>query len=325
MPERSPRPELAEDLRPAAALTGSPRSTEVFVESTSVVLADAVTAGVVTAPGELTRKRLGPAFWMSVAWIGVVIGAAVFASVLPIKSPTDTGLGRPGMGPGTQFLLGTDDLGRDMLARIVYGARVSMIVGFTSIAIGLVVGGTLGIIAGYYKGRLGSFIMACMDVMLAFPTLVLALGIVTFLGQSLRNVVIALGVISVAPISRIIRASTLTFAEREFVTAARALGAKNRRIITREILPNVALPTLAFALVFVAVAIVGEGALAFLGLSVRAPTASWGGMINEGRSLLQRQAQVSLIPAAVMFLTVLAFNFAGDSLRAFFDVREGAL
>lgn len=283
--------------------------------------------GVATgAPADAAaKKRLGFAFWLSVTWISLVILGAVFAGFLPLKSPTDTGLGRPGVGPGYHFLFGTDDLGRDMLARVVYGARVSMIVGFTSIAIGLSIGGTLGLIAGYYKGRLGSIIMSCTDVLLAFPTLVLALAIITFLGQSLRNVVLALGIISIAPIARIIRASTLTFAEREFVTAARSLGAKNFRIITREILPNVALPTFAFALVAVAVAIVAEGGLAFLGLSVKAPTPSWGGMINEGRSLLNRSPYVSLIPALVMFVTVLAFNFAGDSLRAYFDVREGAL
>ena len=285
-----------------------------------------VTPGAAVAASDAaSKKRLGFAFWLSVAWISLVILGAFFASFLPLKSPTDTGLGRPGIGPGYHFLLGTDDLGRDMLARVVYGARVSMIVGFTSIAIGLSIGGTLGLIAGYYKGRLGSIIMSCTDVLLAFPTLVLALAIITFLGQSLRNVVLALGIISIAPIARIIRASTLTFAEREFVTAARSLGAKNFRIITREILPNVALPTFAFALVAVAVAIVAEGGLAFLGLSVKAPTPSWGGMINEGRSLLNRSPYVSLIPALVMFVTVLAFNFAGDSLRAYFDVREGAL
>lgn len=282
--------------------------------------------GAGTSTSDTTaKKRLGFAFWLSVAWISLVILSAMFAGFLPLKSSTDTGLGRPGIGPGYHFLLGTDDLGRDMLARVVYGARVSMIVGFTSIAIGLSIGGTLGLIAGYYKGRLGSIIMSCTDVLLAFPTLVLALAIITFLGQSLRNVVLALGIISIAPIARIIRASTLTFAEREFVTAARSLGAKNFRIITREILPNVALPTFAFALVAVAVAIVAEGGLAFLGLSVKAPTPSWGGMINEGRSLLNRSPYVSLIPALVMFVTVLAFNFAGDSLRAYFDVREGAL
>lgn len=307
-------PELSPNLAPGPGALAS-----------EVPAAGSATGAGIAGSDAAAKKRLGFAFWLSVAWISVVILGAVFAGFLPLKSPTDTGLGRPGIGPGYHFLLGTDDLGRDMLARVVYGARVSMIVGFTSIAIGLSIGGTLGLIAGYYKGRLGSIIMSCTDVLLAFPTLVLALAIITFLGQSLRNVVLALGIISIAPIARIIRASTLTFAEREFVTAARSLGAKNFRIITREILPNVALPTFAFALVAVAVAIVAEGGLAFLGLSVKAPTPSWGGMINEGRSLLNRSPFVSLIPALVMFVTVLAFNFAGDSLRAYFDVREGAL
>lgn len=283
-------------------------------------IATADVAAVPFAP----KRRLGVVFWVSVAWIALVILGAIFASTLPLKNP-DNPLAVPSLGASVHYPLGTDDLGRDMLARIVFGARVSIIVGFTSIAIGLAVGGTLGVIAGYYKGRIGRLIMGCMDVLLAFPALVLALAIVTFLGQNLRNVVIAIGVLAVAPIARVIRASTLTFAEREFVTAARALGAKNGRIIVREILPNVALPTLSFGLVAVAVAIVAEGGLAFLGLSVRPPTPSWGSMINEGRTYLQQAPQISLIPAAVMFLTVLAFNFVGDSLRARFDVRQGAL
>jgi peptide/nickel transport system permease protein len=270
------------------------------------------------------RRRLGPIFWVSVMWIAVVILGAIFAGVLPLKSP-DAPLARPGMGLGRHYLLGTDDIGRDTLARIVYGARVSMIVGFVAIGAGLLIGGTLGLIAGYYKGRIGRFIMGCMDVLLAFPALVLALAIVTFLGQSLLNVTIAIGFLSIAPIARVIRGSTVAFADREFVSAARALGAKDFRIITREILPNVAVPSISYALVGIAVAIVAEGGLAFLGLSVRAPTPSWGGMINEGRNSLARSPLISLIPAAVLFLTVLAFNFVGDSLKAWFDRRQGAL
>jgi peptide/nickel transport system permease protein len=316
MPERSPDQGLQdaslsvleEPARPDALATIDP-ATGVEEEADGRVRA---------------RRPLGPTFWLSVAWITLVILGAIFASVLPLKSP-DTPLGRPGMGPGRHYLLGTDDLGRDTLARIVYGARVSMVVGFVAIGAGLLIGGTLGVIAGYYKGRLGRIIMGCMDVLLAFPALVLALAIVTFLGQSLRNVTIAIGFLSIAPIARVIRSSTLAFSDREFVSAARALGAKDFRIITREILPNVAVPAVSFALVAIAVAIVAEGGLAFLGLSVRAPTPSWGGMINEGRSFLSHSPLISLIPAAVMFLTVLAFNFVGDSLRGHFDRRRSAL
>jgi len=330
MPEPLPKSELDElssEVRPAG-LSESPFSEAISSEAPFEAYADAVMAPsvpVALPEGGFARRRIGIAFWLSVGWIALVILLALLAPLLPLHPPNDTGVGPVAQGPSLHFWLGTDDLGRDMLSRIIWGARVSMIVGFTSIAIGLAIGGTFGLIAGYYRGRIGALIMGCADVLLAFPALVLSLAIVTFMGQSLRNVTLALGLISIAPIARIIRASTLTFSEREFVAAARSLGARNVRIVTREVLPNVALPTFSFALVAVAIAIVAEGALSFLGLSVKAPTASWGGMINEGRTYLQQSPHISLIPAAVMFVTVLAFNFAGDSLRAFFDVRESAL
>jgi peptide/nickel transport system permease protein len=209
-----------------------------------------------------------------------------------------------------------------MFARIVYGGRVSLTVGFASIFIGLLVGGTMGVIAGYYRGRVDRVLMAIADIMLAFPALVFALALVTFLGQNLRNVTIAIAVISIPGIARIVRASTLSFAQRDFVLAARTLGAKNSRIILREILPNVAVPIGSFSFIAIALAIVGEGGLAFLGLSVHAPAATWGGMINDGRSFLQQQPALSLIPSAVLFITVLALNFAGDALRSRFDTKD---
>jgi peptide/nickel transport system permease protein len=191
-----------------------------------------------------------------------------------------------------------------------------------------VVGGGLGVVAGYFRGRIESVIMGAMDILLAFPALVLALAIVTFWAQGKANighVTVAIGLLSIAPIARIIRANTLTFAQRDFVLAARALGAGDRRIIVKEILPNVLPPVFAFSLIAVAVAIVAEGTLAFLALSVQPPTPTWGGMINEGRRLLNDAPHVAFMPAIAMFLTVLALNFAGDSLRARFEVREGRL
>jgi len=331
MPELPSRGRLQESLRPPAQSESAEPQVGIFAEAPGELYVDAVVAtegGAVEAgegAGPRARKRLGPVFWISVGWITLVILAAIFAKYLPIKSYTETGVGPPRTHPNSQFWFGTDELGRDMLARVIYGARVSMIVGFASIFAAFIIGGGIGIVAGYYGGKLGRFLMGCMDVFLAFPALVASLAIVTFLGQSLRNVTIAIALVSIAPVARIIRASTLTFAEREFVTAARTLGAKNRRIIIKEILPNVLPPAASYSLIGVALAIVGEGALAFLGLSVRPPTPSWGSMINEGRSFLEHDAYISLIPAAAMFLTVLSFNFAGDSLRAFFDVKESAL
>src|SRR5437764_867419 len=152
-----------------------------------------------------------------------------------------------------------------------------------------------------------------------------ALAIITFLGQNLPNVILAISILAIAPIARLIRSATLSVSQREFVLAARSLGAKNWRIITREILPVVMLPVFSYALIGVAVAVTAEGALAFLGLSVAAPTPTWGGMITDGRVYLQQDPWIAFIPAIVLFITVLALNFAGDSLRTRFDVREGGL
>jgi peptide/nickel transport system permease protein len=307
----------------------------VFAESELEAVADALvserggTAAVEdlreAESGALQRKGFGPLFWISVGWVLLIIGLAIVAGWINIPDPKATGIYKPRLGFSTHHLLGTDELGRDQLSRVIYGGRVSMTVGFGSIFFGTVVGGALGLIAGFYRGKLETLIMGIMDVLLAFPALVLALAIIVFLGQNLRNVVLAISILAVAPIARLIRSSTLAVAQREFVLAARTLGAKNFRIITREILPVVILPVTSFALIGVAVAIVAEGALAFLGLSVPAPTPTWGGMITDGRVYLQQDPWIAFIPSIVLFITVLALNFAGDTLRTRFDVREGAL
>lgn len=284
----------------------------------TVAAMDAVTGG---SEDEAVRRGWGPFFWVSLAWVVAMIGLAALAGVLPLPDPNAPN-SAANLGFSIHHLLGTDELGRDELARIIFGARVSLIVGFASIAIGLAFGGFIGLVAGYYRGRTDRVLMAVVDVMLAFPPLVFTLALIAFLGQSLFNVTIAIAVISIAPIARIVRAATLTFAERDFVVAARTLGAKDGRIILREILPNVSIPIGAFSFIAIALAIVGEGALSFLGQSVRAPTATWGGMINQGRNFLQDNPKLSLIPAVFMFVTVLALNFAGDRIRSRFDVRD---
>ena len=296
----------------------------------------AAAAPVAAAPGSLNGavapagpayvgRTLGPGFWISIGWVVLVILAALAAGVLPLQDPTAIGDNLPRLGPTGGHLLGTDELGRDLFARVVFGARTSLIVGFSSIAFGIVVGGAIGLIAGYYGGRLDAALNGLSTVLLAFPVLIFLLTVVTFLGQNLFDVTLTLGILSVAPIARIIRANTLAYANREFVLAARALGARSRRILIREILPNVLPSALAFSLVAVAVVIVAEGALSFLGLSVRPPTPTWGGMIAEGGQVLAQDPLVALWPALAMFMTVLALNFAGDRLQVYFEVREGGL
>jgi len=264
-------------------------------------------------------------FWVCVVWIVVVGIAGLFAAWLPLKDPAVSDYTALAQGPSGRFWMGTDALGRDIFARVVWGTRVSLAVGLFSVAIGFSIGGMLGLLAGYFRRRVEAVIMTFADGMLAFPALVLLLSLTTFLGQTLRNIVIAIGVVTIPIFIRLARANTLTFSQREFVLAARATGARNRRIVMREILPNVIMPLMAFSLVVVAVAIVAEGSLSFLGLSVPPTTPTWGNIVAAGRQDLQDAPHIVLFPSIVMFITVLAFNLAGDRLREVLEVKEGAL
>jgi peptide/nickel transport system permease protein len=313
--------------------------------------------------GGKKRRKLGFGFWVPAGWVFLVLFGAFFAGVLPLKDPNlpdpcaqyvvekfdiltgkstrqeyppgtvidgvhvdkCTPASRSNATPSTTHWLGTDSSARDTFARLVYGARVAMIAGVVTILIGLVVGGTVGLLAGFHRGRTETFLMAIVDIMLAFPTLVLALAIVAVLGRGLTNACIAITVVAIPAFARITRANTLAYAEREFVMASRVMGAKNTRIMAKEILPNVIFPVIAFALVAVAVAIVAEGSLAFLSLSVKDPNASWGQMILDGRGQIEDAPHVALIPAFVMFITVLCFNLLGDKFRQIFNVRDAAL
>jgi peptide/nickel transport system permease protein len=273
---------------------------------------------------EVVKKRLGPTFWIAAGWFALVAILALLAPVLPLDDPA-----KPSScvrcSPSADHWFGTDTLGRDLFSRVIWGARVSLVVGFAAILLSLVIGGFVGLVAGYRRGRLEGVLMGAMDVLLAFPALLLALAIIAFMGRSLQNVVLAVGLVAIAPVSRLVRASTLVFSQREFVTASRAIGASNTRILAKEVLPNVMLPVLSFSIIGVAVAIVAEGGLAFLGLSVPPPTPTWGGMINDGRAALETEPYITLIPCAVLFLTVLSLNLAGDRVREYFDIKEGGL
>jgi peptide/nickel transport system permease protein len=283
-----------------------------------------IDANVGVSPASRAR-RLGPLFWAAVAWTIVILAVAALAGVLPLPSPTDMDMLERRAPMSAQHWFGTDGFGRDELARLVYGARVSLTVGLFAPIIGLTIGGALGMLAGYFRGRFETLVVGSMDVLLAFPPLILALAVTAYLGQSLFNLTCILGVLGIPAFMRVARAATLTLAQREFVIAAQALGATHARILLRELLPNVFLPLLAFFLLGVAVTIVVEGALSFLGLGVPPPISSWGSMIGEGRESLEIAPRLAFLPAIAMFLTVLSFNLVGDTLRALTDPRQGAL
>ncbi len=279
-------------------------------------------AATTKAPG---RKR-GLFFWLPLAWLVVVTFTAIFAPWLGLPDPDEIDFINPQTTPNAEHWFGTDVLGRDILARTIFGARVSLTVGFAAPGLGMIFGLILGMLAGYYRGRLETMVVASIDTLLAVPGLVVLLLFSLIFGGSLATVSIGLGILFIPVFTRVSRANTLNFAQRDFVLAARALGASDSRIIMREIFPNVVLPVLAFALVGVATAIVVEGALSFLGLSVPSPQPSWGGTIAEGREHLEETPHISIIPSAVMFLTVLSFNLVGDNLRRrFADVRAALI
>jgi len=283
-----------------------------------------IDASAAEAPARKGR-RVGPLFWMAIIWMIFVFAVAIFADVLPLPSPTDMDMLERRAPFSAEHWLGTDGLGRDELARVIYGARISLIVGLCAPIIGLTLGGALGLVAGYFRGRFESVVVGSMDVLLAFPPLILALAVTAYLGQSILHLTFILGLLGVPAFMRVARAATLTLARREFVIAAQALGATHSRILLRELLPNVMLPLFAFFLLAVAVTIVAEGSLSFLGLGVPPPISSWGSMIGEGRESLEMAPRLAFIPAIAMFLTVLSFNLVGDTLRALTDPRQGAL
>jgi peptide/nickel transport system permease protein len=319
-------PGAVDDEREAVADDGEVTAAEtVAVEGVEEVELLGLTgaAPVMAASPVKSKRKLGPFFWLAVGWLVLLVALAVLAPVLPfVDSPTEFFPDAFRSSPSAEHWFGGDAIGRDLFARVVYGARVSLTVGAATIAFGMLIGGTLGLIAGYFQGRVDTGLTSLANIMLAFPSIILALALVSFMGQNLRNVILAFTIISIPRLIRITRAATLTFSQREFVMASRTLGASHWRVVTREVLPNVVPPMLSFSLLAIAVVIVAEGALSFLGLSVEAPTASWGGIINEGRDLLDEAPHISLIPCGVMFVTLLSINYVGDKLRQFYDVRE---
>ena len=291
-------------------------------------------------PMRRPRRRLGLSFWLSAIWLALMGLGALSADLLPVAQPDSMDFLSPAAPPGAvgeqalqgsdefveyTYWLGADNLGRDILSRLLKGSQTSLMIGLLAPLIGLVIGGTLGMTAGYYRGWLEAVVVGGIDVILAFPALVLLTAVIFYAGATVPNVILSLGFLSVPAFTRVARATTLSFAQREFVLAARASGASDLRILIRELLPNVLIPMLVYGLLVTAVLIVVEGVLSFLGLSVQAPAVSWGNLIESGRDYLQEAPHITFIPAGVMCLTVLSFNLIGDQLRNLGDTRESRL
>ncbi len=270
-------------------------------------------------------RQIGIVHLLASAWLLLVAFCALFANWLPIHDPMQTNVPLRLNGPSLSHWLGNDGLGRDILARLIHGARVSVVIALSAVIIGLLIGGSLGIMAGYFRGWFERMVMAILDVVLAFPWLVLLLALVAFVGQSLFAIAAAIGLLWIPAYARVARANTLAVARKEFVLASRAMGARSPRILFSEILPNVVLPLIAYALVAMGLVIIVESALAFLGLSVEAPQPTWGGMIAEGRRHMSATVHVVLAPSLAMLLTVLSLNLVGDRLRSRYDVKGSNL
>jgi peptide/nickel transport system permease protein len=279
-----------------------------------------------TGPGPLSRRAAGgwlsPGIAIPAALLILILGACfLWPLVYPVPKPVggsvlDSGL--PPFSPG--HLLGTDPVGNDIFSRILFGGRVSFEVGFGTTGIGLAAGGLLGVIAAVSGGIVDAIVMRVLDVLIAFPSLVLALAIAEGLGPSELHVIWALSFFSVPAFGRIARAATLALREQTFMLAARLSGTKGRRIVLRHIVPNIMPRLMTFALLGVGIAVILEGALSFLGLGIPPPAPSWGSMIAQGQGTMSASPYLVLIPSAFLFVTVVSLNLLGDALRRRWDV-----
>jgi peptide/nickel transport system permease protein len=268
-------------------------------------------------------EPLGVLFWVCVGWITLNLVAAILANVLPLKNPYFEDFNNINVGPGLHHLFGTDDLGRDIFSRVVFGSRVSIAVGVGAMIIGFGIGAPLGMLAAYRRGRFDTFITTIMYVLLAFPAIIATIAVLSFwTPRSLVKIIIVIGLASVPLVYRVIRTATLSVATKDYIIAAKVQGATDGRILVKELLPNIAPIGVSFLLIGIATVITLEGALAFLGLSVNPPTPSWGNMINEARTVLAQNPYLVIFPSAALCLFLLCLNFIGDRLRTHFDVTE---
>jgi peptide/nickel transport system permease protein len=305
-----------------------------------------VPMAAVEADEGIAKKKLGIGAWIAIVWLVGLVLACLLVPILPVSGVeernSDLAFQQPFCTAAdcvSGHPLGGDSIGRDMLARLIYGARNSLFVGIGSVTMGILVGGFLGLVAGYRRGRLETAIVAAMDVMLSVPALILALALTIFLEERVQEVfksketagrltlTFALGIIAIPTLARITRANTLVWSQREFVTAARAQGAKDFRIMFREVLPNVVPAMAAIALLAVAVIVIAEASISILGAGIDLPAPTWGNTIVGGYKHLTNGKAPHIVfePSAAIFITVLSLNYLGDAVRAKFDVREAGV
>ena len=287
---------------------------------------------VAVAPGRRPSDQTGLGAFARRLWkvrlaavgMGIVLVLVICAVLAPVISPYEPNrqqLLKALEAPSAEHWLGTDENGRDVLSRILYGARISLAAGIFSVSIALVLGVGSGLLSGYFGGRLDNLVMRSMDALLAFPTLVLALAITAALGPGLRNAMIAIGIVYTPLFARLTRGQVLSVREREFVEAARTLGAGHMRIMARHILPNVIAPLIVQVSLSIALAILAEATLSFLGLGVQPPEPSWGSMVSRGKDYLDMAPWLAFAPGGAILLAVIGFNFLGDAIRDALDPR----
>jgi len=281
------------------------------------------TTTVVQRPGGLwvafSKNKLS---WVGVALLSGIVLVAVLAPWIAPYDPLEQNIVARLEPPSTEFWLGTDSYGRDVLSRLIYGARISLFVGFVAIVIAMLVGTTIGVIAGYVGGLFDQLVMGVLDVLLSFPTLLLGLMIAAMLGASLENLIIAIAVTEIAPFARVARAPTITLKQRDFVEASRSYGCGPLRIMFRHILPNMLSDVVVMSSLWLASAIRTEASLSFIGLGVPPPAATWGGMIREGFENILDAWWLAVFPSLAILATVLALNLLGDALRDASDPKS---
>lgn len=267
------------------------------------------------------RLRRRPGATAGLIIVVALVLAAVFAPLLAHYDPLAQNISAGAQAPSWEHPLGTDKLGRDMFARILFGARISIRIGFVAVGLAISVGTVIGLVAGYFGGKTESVLMGAMDLMLAFPSIILAIAIATILGPSINNLMIAVGIVYIPQYARLCRSAVLSVKETEYIEAARAVGALVPRILIRHVLPNILAPLLVQATLGIATAELEAAGLSYLGLGARPPTPEWGAMLNDARDYWLSAPWALIFPGSAITLVVLGFNLLGDGLRDALDVR----